>query len=206
VSSLRKKYQGWGHEIKNRRLFGAELEASEVKVYYLSPEELEKYRKGVNDMPAKLPVPSRDELIELIKSHKGSINAMAKVKGVGWNIMKKWLEHYDLVKEAVSEQENARKEESLKKLEELKKLAQAREEAGATPTEEPTDDNDIEPEEKHGAIIHFNGTDKVETFKDLQAALTYIENNLSKKQAQQTTLYQRVPFSFGVNVVPGEVS
>lgn len=274
MSSLRKKYQGWGHEIKNHRLFGAEPEASEVKVYYLSPEELEKYRKGVDTMPAPIPIPTREEMIELIKSCNRSISAMARAKNVGWNTIQRWLDRYDLLEEVVhtrgeastmsivkkledkypdlesllkslegkspaqwakeNEVSNAYfyylkkkyikrgdqapeqkpiKEESLKKLEEPKQLVEAREKArekqiGETPSEEKQEPEMDEPETAPtcGALIRINTTGRVLEFANIHEALNYIENHCSKSEAQQITLYKRVPFSFGVNVVPGEVS
>jgi len=76
-------------EIKNPNVFGHEdHEDGPCITYQLSPEELERYRTPIKEKEAKeimsdsisTPVPTKEEVIELIKKHRGNITHMANAK------------------------------------------------------------------------------------------------------------------------------
>lgn len=211
MSSLRKRDE-FKFPILSKEMILRDEESqkpSEVKVYYLSPEELEKYRKGVNDMSIMKKLEEKyPDLESLMKSMEGkSVKEWEAEHGVQnsyfYYLKKKYIERGDKAPE-----QKPTKEIQLKKLEELKKLAQAREDIGVTPPQESEGKQETEMGEKEtaGALIVSRSGLVVQEFANLHEALNYIENHVSKSEAQRISLYKRVPFSFGVNVVPGEVS
>lgn len=112
------------------------------------------------------------------------------------------------------------KAEALAALEQLKGLVADREPDNTPELEhQEPDSQQTKPEtglkpDKYlhnpGAILVWTDNSDQEKFPSKAAALEYMENNLSKKDAQKVDLYEveykKVPFSFGVMVTSGETA
>ncbi len=257
-------------EIKNAKLHPSDGPLNgPITTYQLTPKKLAKYQKeGTESMGTKIPAPSTEKMVALIKEHHGSINAIALAKHVSWGVVRTWLKELGL-EEMTKDELRRHKESASKNLEDLKKLAADRNEPLKThggyevaisksiaPERPPKDiiqkmvDNGAKPrdiavyfgwktaqivelmkeyeisftpqpmkaiekedyQEKPlakdtdaGAMIYFANTNTHLEFTNLQDALQHIEDNCSKNDSKQISLYKKVPFSFGVNVVPGQV-
>jgi len=210
-------HQSWMEEPKEFKPM-LKVEISTGKILLDNTAKLKEFEEVRSKMTRAahnaIPVPPKEELVELIKKHSGKLNCIAKEKGVSWPVVRKWVKQFDL--EVMAQKLKLAKQTTpldppdadqqnkdvLKRLDELKRLAQTREPEQALETENPYT-------EELGARIEYEGKQDRLEFPSVGAAVDYIRENCSWREAQKIKIFrtklikEEVPFTFETFVFPG---
>lgn len=198
MSSLRKNDRGYRPPIFNTKLgfLASDQAPSEVKKYYLSPEELEKYREGDKDMaPKTIPIPQKEEIKSVLERYHGNLtNSQLHLKVKGTATFHNWLEHYDL-------------KDYAKQLREKNKAQQnkgAERKPANTPT--PTCPEPVNTLEEIADAYIIIGDGEYTEFNSLEKVKSFITSEMTLFEAGKARLFKEVPFNMRVNVEIGKVS